>query len=571
MINKLLILTVIALLMTPFLQAQDLSNLKDQDPFTLHGSVGGRADFFTSNEESPTRDPFSWNLYGNFTPSVYGISLPFSFAVSQFSDSYTTPFSQFGISPSYKWIKLHLGYRNMSFSPLMFDGQSFLGAGMELLPQNFYFGAFYGRLNKAIDVDPRIERNLQPQYGRKGYGVKIGVGGENQNFSLQFFHAKDDESSIEQTPDSLTTLLPQENSVLGSSWKFTFFKKLSLTGDVAVSLLNRDVSYGALDSIGDVQIPSFVQKVIPINSSSVLSWSGQAQLALMLKNFNATLGYRRVQPDFKSLGVPYALDDIEMISANVNTSFLKGKVNLNASFNDQHNNLENMLSSRLVTRTGNVSLNTFISQHVNINMNLTGVRLLQEDGLLELTDSERLDQMMITAVLAPSVNFSNQSHQHTISGSFTYTNLDDRNPATQEQTNGDNMATSLNYGLYFVKKYFNLNSTMLYSAYGQESSQYESFGLDVGGGVQLLKNRNLNLQGSVGYFLNKASDSPTGNNFTFSFNGSYSLFKHHSIGVYANYLITPPVNLNPLNDINRVPYSVNSKLLSGGITYAYNF
>src|SRR5690606_40537798 len=64
--------------------------------------------------------------------------------------------------------------------------------------------------------------------------------------------------------------------------------------------------------------------------------------------------------------------------------------------------------------------------------------------ILELNDLQRLDQMMITAVLAPSLNFSNYRHQHTISGSLTYTNLDDQNPSTKDQTNGNNISASLN-------------------------------------------------------------------------------------------------------------------------------
>ncbi|WP_123796481.1 hypothetical protein [Oceanihabitans sediminis] len=558
-------------LMTPLLHAQDIGTLKDQKPFTFHGSIGGGANAFSSNEEFPTRDPFSWNLYGNFTASVYGLSLPFSFAVSQYSESYTTPFSQFGISPTYKWAKLHLGYRNISFSPLVFDGHSFMGAGIELSPRNFYFGAFYGRLNKAISEDHRTEHAVEPQYERTGYGAKVGVGGDHTNFSLQYFHAKDDERSIERAQDSLTTILPQENSVVGSSWKFTFFKKVTLSGDAAFSVLNRDLSYTTIDSIGEKEIPRIIQKLIPINSSSVFSWSGQMQLAVMLRNFNAVLGYRRVEPDFKSLGVPYALDDVEMISANINTNFNKGKINLHASFNNQHNNLQNMLNSKLITQTGNISLNTFVSQHLNINMNMTGVRVLQEDGLLQLTEEQRLDQTMFTAVLSPSLNFSNYRHQHTISGNVTYTNLEDKNPTTQAQTNGNNLSSSLNYGIYFTQKYFDLNTSVLYSVYEQQNSDYSSLGFNIGGNMQVLHSRSLNLQGSIGYFLNKASDSPTGNNYTFSFNGSYMLFNSHSLGLSASYMITPPVNLNPLNEIEHVPYAVNSKMFTAGITYSYSF
>ena len=207
-------------------------------------------DFYHSNEAYPTRDPFAWNVYGSFAPSFYGFSLPFSFVITQYSKSYTTPFTYLGISPSYKWIKLHLGYRSIAFSPLVFDGQSFLGAGIELSPKGFYFGAFYGRLNKAISEDTTYGHTLQPQYARTGYGLKLGVGGKKNNISIMLFHAKDDSGSITRIPDSLTTILPQENSVIGTSWHFTFFRHLTLTGDLAASLFNRDQSYQQIDSIG---------------------------------------------------------------------------------------------------------------------------------------------------------------------------------------------------------------------------------------------------------------------------------------------------------------------------------
>src|SRR3546814_8260297 len=121
-----------------------------------------------------------------------------------------------------------------------------------------------------------------------------------------------------------------------------------------------------------------------------------------------------------------------------------------------------MLSSTLVTRTGNLSLNTFVNQHVNVNMNVTGVRILQQDGLLELSDSVRMDQLMFTAVLAPSLNFSDASRQHTVSGSFTYTSLNDHNPVTREQTNGNNRSEEhtselqslmrISYAVFCLKK-----------------------------------------------------------------------------------------------------------------------
>jgi hypothetical protein len=561
---------VLLLLRAKSTWAQNIGALKGQDPVSFHGSLGAGMDFYNSNETYPTRDPFAWNLYGSFTPSFYGFSLPFSFVITQYSKSYTTPFAQLGISPAYKWIKLHLGYRSIAFSPLVFDGQSFLGAGIELSPKGFYFGAFYGRLNAAISEDTTYGHTLQPQYARMGYGLKIGVGNSKNNISFQVFHAKDDSGSIHRVYDSLTTILPQENSVAGASWHFTFFRKLSFTGDLAGSLLNRDQSYEQIDSIGYYKIPRLVQKLMPINYSSVFSYAGQAQLSLLLKNFNASAGYRRIQPDFVSLGVPYALNDLEMINGNIGTSLDKGRISMNAAYNSQHNDLSHMLSSSLLTRTGNVSLNAFVNRHLNVNMNLTGVQVYQRDGLLKLSDSVRMNQFMFTATLSPSLNFADETRQHTIGASVSYTDLDDHNPVTAAQTGGNNFSSSLNYALFFSKVYWGLNVTAIYSQYGQGENKYQSAGLNAGANAQLLKAHNWMVQGSIGYFLNHDTGSPAGNNTTFSFSSSYGL-KTHSLSVYVSYILTPPVNLNPLLTVNRVPYAVNTKNLAGGITYAYHF
>jgi hypothetical protein len=551
--------------------AQDLNSMKGQKLVSFHGSIGAGASFYSSNEAYPTQDPFSWNLYGSFTPSFYGFALPFSFVITQYSKSYTSPFTQFGISPSYKWIKLHLGYRSIAFSPLVFDGQSFLGAGIELSPKGFYLGAFYGRLNKAVSEDTTYGQILEPQYARTGFGIKIGVGTRSNNFSIQFFHASDDTSSIHRIKDSLTTILPEDNTVLGSSWHLLFFKRLSFTGDIAASLFNRDLSYAEIDSIGNVKIPRLIQKLAPVNYSSVLSFSGQSQLMLTLNHFNVSAGYRRVEPDFKSLGVPYALDDIEMITGNVGTNLIKGKISINAAFNTQHNNLSHMLSSELQTHTGNININSFVSQHVNINLNITGVQVYQQDGLLKLSDSVRMNQVMWNATLSPTFNFSGVTHQHTVNFNTNYTDLNDHNPVTSAQAGCKSFSSSLSYSVYFTRAYWGINTNLLYSQYNQPLNTYQSLGLNIGASVQLLKEHSLALQGSVGYFLNHDSNMPAGNNTTFSFNGSYQMNRHHSLGLYTSYVITPPVNLNPLNIVNHVPYAVNSKNLAGGITYAYHF
>ncbi len=565
-------LAIIGLLLLPamYSRAQNLDALKGQKPLVFHGSLGAGADFYNSNEAYPTRPPFAWSVYGSLTPSIYGVSLPFSFVVTQYGKSYASPFAQLGISPSYKWVKLHLGYRTMLFSPLVFAGQSFLGGGIELSPRGFYFGAFYGLLNRAVQEDTSFAHPIEPQYQRIGYGFKLGIGSPKNNFSFSFFHAKDDSGSIRRLQDTLTTVLPQENSVVGASWHFTFFHHWVWTGDLAAGLLNRDQSYEEIDSIGYYKIPTLMRKIMPINWSSVFSYAGQSQLSFTWKTINASAGYRRIAPDFVSLGVPYMLNDLEMVNGTFGGNFDKGRLGANLSFTTQHDNLSHQLASTLLTRTGNLGLNAFVSRHFNLNATITAVQVYQRNGVQQLSDSVRMNQLMLAVTVAPTLNFSDNDYQHTITASVSYTDLNDHNPVTSEVAGGNNISTSLNYSLYFNHAFWGFNTSLLYSQYGQGDNKYESAGLNAGVNAQLLSDHKLALTGSVGYFLNHYTTSPTGNNTTFSFSGNYTM-QHHSLGVYLNYVLTPPINLNPLTTIYHIPIAVNSRNLAGGIQYGFHF
>lgn len=568
--NSLLLILAILLFFAHPLAGQDLTNIKEQKPFNLSGGIGMGSNFYTSNEPYQTRDPFNWNLNANLTATIYGLSLPFSFVVTQYSKSYATPFSQFGLSPTYKWVTLHLGYRSISLSPLIFDGQSFLGGGIELRPGKFRFSGFYGRLNKAVSEDTTFDHRIEPQYGRTGYGFKMGYGNDGKEFNLNFFHARDNRASIPDITDSLNTLRPQENTVFGASWGYVFFKVLSFNGDMAVSLLNRDMTYENLDSIGHYPVPGFVRTVSPVNNSTVFSYSGRTRLALSLNNFNLSAGYQRIQPDYMSLGTPYTVNDVETYNGNVATNLLKGHLNINGSFSTQHNNLSKALATRLQTMVGNLSVNANVSRHLNVNLNVNGANILQQDGLLKLNDSLRMNQLMMSYSFSPSYVTFSADKQHSLSANVSYTNLNDRNPVTSAYAAGDNINLSGNYDLQFVQKFFGINAGVTYSVYGQQEYLYKSAGVNAGANVQLLKNHQLSVQGNTGYFLNSSSGGNEGNNISFSLSSSLGVGKH-SFSLYSSYIVTPPVNLDPLDKISRVPIAVNTRNFSAGIQYGYQF
>jgi hypothetical protein len=547
--------------------AQDISELKNQKPFIIHGSVGGSANFYESNEETASRPPCSWNLHGNFTPTVYGIAMPLSFTVNQFGNSFSQPFSQFGISPQYKWAKLHLGVRSIRMSPLIFDGQSFRGAGLELNPKKIRFAAFYGKLNRKVNEDTTSGRYESPQYSRIGYGAKIGYGDFKNFIDLIYFHAQDDSNSAKILSNK--KLASRENTVIGTSFKLTPVKQLSFSVDFSLSGLTQDLAdtSAIIDSSGKFR--KFIGNFMPLHETAIANYASQARLQVNLKNYNSVLGYRRVEPGFKSLGTPYMINDVELINWTNNVNTAKNLLNITTVISFQHNNLDKNLESRMNTLVGNLDINAMPKPTLNLHLNYSGYKLAQQDGTETFNDSVRLNQFIHNISFSPSFTIIKQLHSHTISGNINYMILDDKNPVTNPLTSSTNLAGSVNYTIGFTKKSLSVSVGGLFNNYKQDTISYSSYGATIASAAQLLKKKNLSLQGSVSYIMNNSSLGNAQSNLTFSLNAGLSEHRH-SFNLFASYVYTP---YNPINDaITKVLRQVvASKNLSAGISYNYSF
>ncbi len=131
------------------LHSQQLENLKDQQALTLGGYVS--ASQVLTGQSSDTSSLYTYNAYytGSLNLSIYGISVPLTFIYSKQKGSFSHPFNQFGLHPSYKWVKAHVGYSGMSFSPYTLNGHLFMGAGLEADPPGLLrTAAFYGVLRR---------------------------------------------------------------------------------------------------------------------------------------------------------------------------------------------------------------------------------------------------------------------------------------------------------------------------------------------------------------------------------------------------------------------------------------
>ncbi|MBR6920560.1 MAG: hypothetical protein IKN37_09670, partial [Bacteroidales bacterium] len=174
-----------------------IESVKEADPVVVSGKVGTHLGL-SYNSLQPNSTPFSSTLYANLNLSFYSFELPFSFYLTNNTNSFDypqMPTLSLGFTPTWNRFRLHVGSSSMHFSNYTYSGLQFLGLGAEYQGKVLRAAAFGGLLNQATKIrgyDDRTafqrlrdsllglnvpEGNL-PQYRRNAYGVKLGLGSE---------------------------------------------------------------------------------------------------------------------------------------------------------------------------------------------------------------------------------------------------------------------------------------------------------------------------------------------------------------------------------------------------------
>lgn len=460
--------------------------------FTLHGTASLSIGLFRQQNYDGRQPAFFWSLNGNPVLGFFGHPAPVSLMISSQQRSLNGPFSQMGISPSIKWAKFHLGVRSLQLSPFSIAGHTFLGAAVELNPGAFRFAALGGRFQKARETDTTGVVRLRPQYRRMGYGFKIGVGKTGNYFDLIYFKAKDDSTSLKNISrkDNLT---PDENAVFGLSSRLSFSKNIFLRLDGGASLYTHDQRSGLLEeSSSDAGIRKFASAFAPfmaLRNSTSLSLAGQADLRYQGKLFQLGLTYRRVEPEYASMGAWFFQTDIEQWNITPGFNFKKGRTRLQFNGGWQRDNLLKLkpATSRRFISGVNVSLNP--NDRFGIDFQANNFQFSQENRYLD-SDSLRLQQSTLFFNIAPHWLRQSFSVTRTINASLTYQKSNDYNPYTRENLHSDFGFGQIACNWQWPKKGFNagigLNARANKSGTAADD---QSVGMTGSAGKQFLKNR----------------------------------------------------------------------------------
>jgi len=554
-------LLLVALLLSFQAAAQDLTNIKNAKPFTINGSIGLSSTFYNASGIENRQTPFSYGLNANLNLSLYGVlQLPFSFVwYNQQSSSFNYPsFNRFGISPKYKWLTVHLGHRSMRLSEYTLNGYTFLGAGVEMTPGKFRFAAMYGKFNQNSDIDPYMADSI-PQYTRRGWAVKAGYGTERRFIDVSLLRIGDNASNYVQ-PSDPSAPTPAQNLAVGLTSNFDITKKLTFSFDGSISIFTKnteDPLHLEISGFGT----SLLQKLITINMTSTYYTAFKTSLAYKITNqVGAALEYRRIDPEYQSLGAYFCNNDLELYSFNANAALWKNKLVFRGSLGIQRDNLGNTKKATSRRTVGSLSGSLNMTQSLGVDFSYSNLSSNQRAGRSPLIDSLRLFQVNHNISVMPRFTKVTASNSHFVMLNVSMMQLDDKNKATAAQSETATTMLMANYALGFLRSGTNVSFGLNYTTLENNIYKGEMYGGSLGVAQALLKNK-MSLNWTNSFMLNKVGGND-GTTLTTYLSANYRPHPKHSFNFGVNYISNTYTNTEQSPSYNE---------LRGEIRYGYSF
>ena len=348
------LLVFFVLLSLPLLAQQvDLENIDTQlkeklkkKPFSISGSASVSG-VYNQASDSPTNEPFLYFFNGNITLGFYDWTMPINYRYTNQGDAldYQIPFkfNRLSLHPKYKWILAHIGDVSMSFSPYTFNGLQFTGGGLELTPEKYPLRASFmgGRLAKATEYDGRPQ--TIPTYERWGYGTKLSYKKEDLEIGGILFFANDKANSLSVPIPDEKKIYPLSNQVYSGFAKYKPVHFVEVFGEYALSLLGNTQS----------QKQDFTAYNAGIN--------------FIFTKASVGVRYEKVDPDYKTLGAYYFVNDMENITLNSSLNLFKGNVSIATSIGRQHDNLNQQKPKQSNQWVGSANINAKVTPKLSLS------------------------------------------------------------------------------------------------------------------------------------------------------------------------------------------------------------
>ncbi len=519
---------------------QDVSSFGQKENYNIRGGIQLGYNFYESIGATQARfAPSGYSISANANVQIGAINIPFNVHFTQLSGSISSPFNLYGASPYYKWIKVHLGNRSLTFSPYVYAGRNFNGVGLELTPGKFRMTAFQGKLRNLLAVSDSVVGGalVLPNYDRKIQGVKLDFGNHTSFFEIMGVRVKDE---YLDNIESFTS--PQENLVLGTALSLKFFKRVVFQMNVGGSIFTGDQNARRPEDL--TQVVSGFDDFHTINATSRFSFAGDATLGYHYKKVRFDVKYRRVNPFYYSLATNFIQNDIENYTFNGNLSLLKSKLRLRGSFGVQNDNLSNHKSFTSFRTIGSASVTYFPNEKFNLMINYSNYQHENQSGLVAVNDTFKILTVTNNFIINGNYKwFKNDHYESSVSMNvFSNNVVDDTDFRT---FNNSFSGRGFSVSLPFTIKQYELTLSPIFNVNQYDFSTYDTKRTSIGLTVTkpfFSKKLSVSVNGMFGN--NTFNDLNNGTNANASLNLRYRPNKKHQVGMrlffFDNQNITNP-------------------------------
>ncbi|MFN8438007.1 MAG: hypothetical protein U0V72_10220 [Cytophagales bacterium] len=427
----------------------------------------------------------------------------------------------------------------MQYSSYSLGGNQWYGAGLEYAGKKIPItvSAFWGRLQRAVGAFTQ-EGVVGGEYAyeRFGMGSKVAYQGAGRTYGVILFRGKDNAASLQRAFTDTVGLKPAENIIVALVVKHPIHKNLLLDVEYATSAYTvnsymdkQQTDYFLLNNSGSL---------FKYNASTQVNNALVSSLAWSRPKYQLKLGYKRVDPEYKSMGSVFLNNDIEDISAGLSWKMLKQKINVSTTYGVQRNNLDKKLTQEMLRNAFAANVSVIVSKKVGLsasytnflsetkfnNKNLTANQLT----LSQNTDSLKYNQITESGNVGVSYAFGDSVKQSLNTASSVQRAKDSKN------NNSIFYNLSLGYTLSIPKKKFSCGINAVATQSQLVSSSTKSFGPSLNISKTVFKT--IRLSYSSMYSANYVEDNLSGYTLNNRLGGSVKIKKTHGISSDLNYM-----------------------------------
>lgn len=541
------------------LQAQDIETVASAKPLQVTGFVNAGVSYLEDNRETSFVSPMGYFATVGLNFNIYGaLQIPLSLTYSDQQTSFQRPsFQTFGVSPSYKWVTIHAGYRSFNISPLLMSGSQVKGLGLELNPGPFQLLVFKGDLTHSYNFGYNTEIISASEievYKRNTTGARLGLGRGQNYVRFSILKVTDDELSGSTVALDTLSILPQENLGLAFAGGVQLFNRLTLTTNVAGSALNSNTRSPIVDTEG--VFSKLSDAFMEINESTRYAYTYDAAVALQISNWRVGAKFQHVDPNYETLGYVYLQQDINNYTAFVSGSMFKSRLVVNGNIGFQYNNTKEQFAQKDRRAIYNGSVNWSIQPRLQWSASYNN---FNSDGNLSVT--EVVDSLQFTTDnvgYSSNVNYSfgPRKSQHSLNFNFSRNTFQIVRGGEELSTNSSSNY-SLSYSKKLEKKGLTLGGSVRLTDFDDgDQNSVSRRGISLK--MQKVLSKKVSLKLRPSYDVNSTNGIIDGSVISLKLRSSYKMTAKTSGALSITYRNRKTTVLRPFSQV-RLSASVNSR------------